>query len=76
MEAELTFEQLYSDLIAAHTETLPEQYFTLSEFRADAGLSMWVAKDRLKKRVASGELSTKLAAVDGCHLRIWWFNKE
>ena len=73
MDTELTFEQLYADLIAAQAETLPEQYFTLADFRTDTGFSMWVAKDRLKKLVENGKLRTKCANVDGTYTRIWWF---
>ena len=75
MDTELTFEQLYADLITAHTETLPEKYFTLAQFRIDAGLTAWMAKDRLDKRVKSGELQTKCATIDGSYSRIWWFAK-
>ena len=70
---ELTFEQLYADLVAAHTETIPERYFTLAQFRKDTGLSIWMANRRLAGRVDSGELGTQLADVNGRSMRIWWF---
>ena len=76
MEADLTFEQLYVDLISAQSEILPEQYFTLAEFRTDTGFSDWIAKDRLRKSVETGKLKSRLATINGRHLRIWWFVEQ
>ena len=73
METELTFEQLYSDLVAAHTETLPERYFTLGQFRNDTGLSYWLARKKLAAYVESGKIETRTATVNGHNVRIWWF---
>ena len=69
----MTFEQLYADLVAAHTDAMPERYFTLSQFRADTGLSIWVANKRLAAMVDNGELGTRPADVNGRSMRIWWF---
>ena len=73
MEAELTFEQLYADLGAAHSETLPEQYFTIAQFGRDTGLSRYLANKRLEGYVEEGKMATRLAAVNGRSMRIWWF---
>lgn len=73
MEAELTFDDLYADLVAAHTETLPPSYFTLAQFCDDAGLTERVGGNRLKALVDAGKLGTRLASVDGRRVRIWWF---
>lgn len=69
----LSFDELYADLVAANTETLPEQYITLAQFRVDAGLTERVATKRLNDLVETGELNTRLASVDGRRVRIWWF---
>ena len=73
METELTFEQLYTDLVAAHSETLPEKYFTLAQFINDTGLSRYRSGVKLNEYVKSGKMATRLAAVNGRSLRIWWF---
>jgi hypothetical protein len=73
VEAELTFDDLYADLVAANTETLPDRYITLAQFREDAGLTERVATKRLQDRVKAGELDTRIAVVDGRRVRIWWF---
>jgi len=72
---ELTFADLYADLVVAQSARLPEGYFTLSKFCNDTGLTPWVAKKRLGTLTESGALDTRLACVDGNHQRIWWFNQ-
>lgn len=73
MEASLSFDDLYADLVAANTETLPESYFTLAQFCADAELTERVGGKRLARLVDEGRLGTRLASVDGRRVRIWWF---
>ena len=75
MDKELTYTDLYADLVRAQSESLPENYFTLSKFCSDTKLSGWMARKRLVDLVDSGTLSTKLARIDGNSRRIWWFNQ-
>jgi hypothetical protein len=72
----LTFEELYADLVAANTETLPDDYITLAKFRRDTGLTERIATKRLTERVEAGQMQTRLALVDGRRVRIWWFTGE
>jgi len=71
----LTFGQLYADLVAACTQELPADYFTLRQFRADTGTSERVALKELGRLVECGKLETMLATIDGRQLRIWWFTE-
>jgi len=71
----LSFDELYADLVAANTETLPDDYFTLAQFCADAGMTERVATKRLNDLVETGELNTRLASADGRRVRIWWFTE-
>ncbi len=73
METGLSFEELYRDLVAAHTETLPEHYITLAQFCKDTGLTERVATRRLNDGVEAGKMQSRLALVEGRWIRIWWF---
>lgn len=73
MAAELSFAELYADLVAAHTEILPEHYVTLVQFRRDTGLTARVAATRLNDAVEAGRMCTRLATINGRRVRIWWF---
>ena len=70
--SELSFEEFYNDLVSALSDTLPEHYFTLQQFMADANLSEMTARRRLQARVDCGDLGTKLATVDGYERRCFW----
>ena len=76
MERELTYTDLYADLIKAQTISLPENYFTLSQFCKDTGLTGWIARKALTTRVESGELDTMCTGIDGHYQRIWWFSEN
>ena len=73
MAPELSFDELYADLVAAHTETLPEHYVTLAQFRRDTGLTERVATTRLMAAVEAGTMHSRLASIAGRRVRIWWF---
>jgi len=73
---ELTFDQLYADLVAASSETMPERYFTLTQFCTDTGLKTWAAKKRLAEYVENGKMATRPAVVNGHRMLIWWFLYE
>ena len=73
MDTELTFEELYNDLITASREELPDKYFTMKQFCADTEFSTWVARKHLEEQVDNGKLGTKTANVNGNYTRIWWF---
>jgi hypothetical protein len=72
----LSFDDLYADLVAANTETLPDDYITLAKFRHDTGLTERVATKRLTEQVEAGAMQTRLALVDGRRVRIWWFARD
>ncbi len=72
---ELTFEQLYSDLIDASSSVLPEDYFTSRQFAEDAELSDWSARDKLRALVKSGVLSAKRVNINNKSVLAYWFNK-
>jgi len=76
METELTFEQLYEDLVSASTTNVPDKFFTIKQFMSDTGLSYWLSRKRLLKMVDDGELETMKSIVDGNSVRIWWFSDE
>ena len=75
MEADdtLTYDELHADLIAASTSTLPERYFTTSEFADDVKVGFSAARRRLVKRIEAGELEEKRVLIDGHWTHIYWF---
>jgi len=75
METELTFEQLYEDLVSASTTNVPDKFFTIKQFMSDTGLSYWLGRKKLSEMVASGKLKTTTATVDGNYTRVWWFDE-
>ena len=68
----LTFNEFYADLVSALSDNLPDDFFTLQQFMEDANLTEMTARRRLRARVDSGELGTKLATVDGYERRCFW----
>ena len=74
--ADLTYDEMMTDLVNALSDKLPENFFTLQGFAKKAALTEMTAKRRLTQRVNSGELGTKLATVDGIRQRIYWFSNE
>jgi response regulator of citrate/malate metabolism len=72
---ELTYSQLYADLIAASSNTLPDNHFTVRQFAQDAGLSDWTARDRLRKLVREKKLNSRRVNVDGNSIMAYWFNE-
>ena len=73
MDTELTFEELYADLVAASTNVLPEHYFTVQQFAQDTGMPKRTALEKLKKRAESGELESLKVLIDGHQTWIFWF---
>ena len=69
----LTWKELYADLVAANTHTLPEHYFTGKQYAEDIGLSRGVADRLLARKVSDGVLECKRALIDGHHQHIYWF---
>jgi len=73
VETDLTYAELYADLVESSTRTLPEQYFTIVQFAQDIGKGRQAAARELAEKVKDGSLLTKLAFVDGYHTHIYWF---
>ena len=69
----LTYDELYADLCAADTQSLPEQFFTIKQHAKKIGMGRQAAERRLAKRLEAGELETKMALLNGRHTRIYWF---
>ena len=72
--ADLTFAQLFADLVeAAAEEPLPAEFFTRREFAQRANLDYQRAAKRLRELVAAGELLEREAVVDGKRQFVYWF---
>lgn len=76
-ETELTFAQLYADLVEASKQTLPENYFTLKDFVADSGLKPIRAQRILAEQVDAGKLQRREKVVINGHAQtIYWFAEK
>ena len=73
MADELTFEELFADLVEASTRTLPEQYFTVREFADRTGKPTRTALRELVAMAEEGRLEMQLAVLDGHQARVFWF---
>ena len=75
MEADLTFAELYRDLVAATREGLtpPPESFGAQEFAKDSGLHPRTALDLLKRKQEVGELCGGKFAIDGNKTWRFWF---
>ena len=69
----LTWKELYADLVAANTQTLPENYFSCRQYAEDVKMSVGAAGRILARLVEAGTLETKKVLVDGHHQHIYWF---
>ena len=72
----LTYRELYANLCVASKNTLPEEFFTTSEFCRDSGKGWGAAVKHLREETKAGRLQTKVALVNGHHTRIFWFAEE
>ena len=73
MADELTFEEMYADLVEASTRALPPNYFSTQRYAEDTGMPERSARRELLALVEARKLETKLAVVDGHKARVYWF---
>lgn len=73
MDTKLTFEELYADLVAASTHTLPENYFTVQQYALDTGMPKRTALDKLKGLAEQGKLESLKVVLNGHETWIFWF---
>lgn len=74
MADDLTFAQLYADLVeaTAHNDPPPES-FGVAQFAEDTGLSVNRALDVLKAMRARGQIEGDKFAINGsCQWRFWF----
>lgn len=70
---DLTFDQLYSDLVEAERlKAPPDDSFTAAQFAESSGLAETTAMRRLKKLVTEGNLESGIF-IDGRERRFFWF---
>lgn len=71
---DLTFEELFEDLVNAEKTNLPDRYFTPKEYAEETGLSYSVALRRLKAMRDNDEIEGKKAIIGGYEGWAFWFS--
>ena len=71
---ELTFEQLFNDLVAAErTRKPPDNSFTVRDFAQASQLTYSTAARRLQRRAENKELETDVFLYGRNETRFYWF---
>ena len=74
---ELSYEQLYSDLVDAATQSEPPaRSFSATQFAKDTGMTRPRALERLQVLRTAGQISGDKFVIDGSRQWRFWFKGE
>ena len=77
MDTDLSFAQLYADLVEAAAQSPPPEHsFSAAQFAADAGITHKQALDRLRALQARGGIEGDKFIIDGSRQWRFWFPSE
>jgi len=77
VDTDLSFEQLYSDLVEAAAQSAPpERSFGAAQFAEDSGITHKQALDRLRALQARGSIEGDKFVIDGSRQWRFWFGSE